>query len=529
MNKKMYSIFVRIFSIAIFYIFLLTTNVHAGENELKLYDSKVTFNHFALELNQDNTMKSYNKNSRVDTVFNTKVIENKYIKVTLLPEYGGRILSIIYKPTGHELLYQNPVGTPYGMGEGNFYYNWLMVYGGIFPTFPDPEHGKTWCLPWESKVVTENVDKISVEMRFTDNITAVKGIPNRFSKGASKITCISTVTVTKDSPLVEFNVRLVNNQNEPVNYEYWTCTTFAPGSVSGKSAISRNTEIVAPLNEVKLKDDWWPWMGSAEKKVNSSEHTFEFKNLAEIKNWTDMGIGYASPSMEKDWWGAINHENEIGVLRIANNKKDTPGLKLWTWGYETSFKAEPNKFDNVARPYIELWAGKSTEFFTTASMSAKEEQSWSEYYMPTVGLSKVTYANKNAAINMDYTADEGNKEISFKAGIFTTQPDKKLQVALRLKGDKTYDLLEEDFNSDSTSAKKITVAKSESSFAKGEYVYELTLKSDSGEILAQAEVPYNPSGKVDETTYRTLIYVLITVVIFTTVGFFEYKAIKRRK
>ena len=51
----------------------------------------------------------------------------------LLPEFGGRILSIIYKPTGHEQLYRTEVGVPYGMGGGNFYYDWLMVYGGIFP------------------------------------------------------------------------------------------------------------------------------------------------------------------------------------------------------------------------------------------------------------------------------------------------------------------------------------------------------------------------------------------------------------
>src|ERR1700730_12282638 len=41
----------------------------------------------------------------VDRTFKTHVLENRYLKVTLLPEFGGRILSIIYKPTGHEQLY----------------------------------------------------------------------------------------------------------------------------------------------------------------------------------------------------------------------------------------------------------------------------------------------------------------------------------------------------------------------------------------------------------------------------------------
>ncbi len=87
---------------------------------------------------------SLDKNTIVDRKFKARVLENRYLKVVLLPEFGGRILSIIYKPTGHEQLYRTEVGVPYGMGEGNFYYDWLMVYGGIFPTFPDAEHGRTW-------------------------------------------------------------------------------------------------------------------------------------------------------------------------------------------------------------------------------------------------------------------------------------------------------------------------------------------------------------------------------------------------
>ncbi len=92
---------------------------------------------------------SLDKTTIVDRTFKTHVLENRYLKVTLVPEFGGRILSIIYKPTGHEQLYRTEVGVPYGIKGGTFYYDWLMVYGGIFPTFPDAEHGRTWLKPWD--------------------------------------------------------------------------------------------------------------------------------------------------------------------------------------------------------------------------------------------------------------------------------------------------------------------------------------------------------------------------------------------
>ena len=65
------------------------------------------------------------------------MLENRYLKVTLVPEFGGRILSVIYKPTGHEQLYRT--GCRRALRDrraGTFHSDWLMVYGGIFPTLP---------------------------------------------------------------------------------------------------------------------------------------------------------------------------------------------------------------------------------------------------------------------------------------------------------------------------------------------------------------------------------------------------------
>ena len=64
---------------------------------------------------------SLDKNTIVDRTFKAHVLENRYLKVTLVPEFGGRILSIIYKPTGHEQLYRTEVGVPYGMTAGNVF------------------------------------------------------------------------------------------------------------------------------------------------------------------------------------------------------------------------------------------------------------------------------------------------------------------------------------------------------------------------------------------------------------------------
>src|SRR3982074_1699739 len=127
---------------------------------------------------------SLDKKTIVDRTFKTHVLENRYLKVTLVPEFGGRIVSIIYKPTGHEQLYRTEVGVPYGIKGGNFYYDWLMVYGGILPTFPDAEHGRTWLKPWDFKVVKESAGEVTVSMSLKGNFE-YSAPPGKFRGGST--------------------------------------------------------------------------------------------------------------------------------------------------------------------------------------------------------------------------------------------------------------------------------------------------------------------------------------------------------
>src|SRR3982074_509865 len=140
-------------------------------DSVSLSESTITWSTLTYATDAENGFVggSLDEKTIVDRTFKTHVLENRYLRVTLLPEFGGRILSIIYKPTGHEQLYRTEVGVPYGIKGGIFYYDWLMVYGGIFPTFPDAEHGKAWLKPWDFKVVKESAGEVTVSMSLKGN------------------------------------------------------------------------------------------------------------------------------------------------------------------------------------------------------------------------------------------------------------------------------------------------------------------------------------------------------------------------
>jgi hypothetical protein len=414
------------------------------------------------------------------------VLENEYIRLVILPEFGARIISFYYKPTGHEQFYTNPVGTPYGMGDGNFYYDWLMVFGGVFPTFPEPEHGKTWFLPWQWEFTEISDEKVSLSMELQDTID-FPSHPGKFNYGITHAKCISTVTLQSGKTSFEFHHSIENTKNAAISMEYWTCCTFSPGSVPGNTYTPANSEIVAPIEYVYLKDDWWSWMGDAEiPAANMGSHVFEYENLAFYENWEDMGIAYAYPALDRNYYGVINHENGEGVFRVVNNSDITKGMKFWTWGAQQGLNADPGNFYQVARPYIELWSGLSTQFFENAILSPNETVSWNETYLPTLEMDSISYVNENGAIHLGYINDNPER---FLLKLFTTEPDREYHLNVSLNGQFQVNLYDGEIFSENTNCNQLTFLLDDYFIEDGGYDYVATLLDIFGDTLMEYSIP----------------------------------------
>jgi hypothetical protein len=449
--------------------------VHAASPEpdrVSLSESTITWSTVKYATDAENGFVggSLDKKTIVDRRFRTRVLENRYLKVTLLPEFGGRILSIIYKPTGHEQLYRTEVGVPYGIKSGNFYYDWLIVYGGIFPTFPDAEHGKTWLKPWDFKVVKENAGEVTVSMSLKDDF-AYSAAPGRFRPGSTGIEAATYVTLKADRAALDARVVLKNPHDITIKYEYWTCTTLAPGSDPKNPKTTGGAEIIAPIQAYSTPH-WSANLAGGDQSAGIGQSRFE--KLRYFKNWPTMGIAYAAPDMRGgNFWGVINHDNEEGIFRIADNTV-TPGLKMWTWGFpsftnETDARKDPNE----ARPYVELWAGVSDQFFHSAEFSALGEVSIPETYGPTVGMSNVTHANENILINL--SADRASVNLQF----FSLEPATPLRVTLK-RGDAV--LFDDTVKADPKNGNRISATIPDGG---GERV-QLTIRTTEGKELIAA-------------------------------------------
>ncbi len=92
-----------------------------------------------------------------------RILENDVLRVTILPEKGGKLSSILYKPTQSELLFQNPKNRFEAAEWGSDFSKFeacgfddafpnvdkeIFVYRGIEYNYPD--HGEIWTAQFES-------------------------------------------------------------------------------------------------------------------------------------------------------------------------------------------------------------------------------------------------------------------------------------------------------------------------------------------------------------------------------------------
>ena len=362
---------------------------------------------------EEHQLLSYN-NSTSSKTFELTVVENDWIRIKLLPQWGGRVLSIYSKALDFEMLYYPRHGERSEMiaVDDAFYYDWILLPYGINPTFPEGEHGKFWGTDWPLELIEENDNQITFRMSMVDDVDWPDR-PWNFNNGRTDLHVAMDVTVYRDRSYLDIEYTLTNTRDESVAYEFWTPAGFAPIRESD-TQIPADTEIVMNHDEIIVKD-WWNWIKQTETNIGArNDDIMLFDKLRHLSNWQGSGIAYAYPVLEIPWFGVINHQDGFGAMRTADDPNAAPGMKIWATGDDSLM--------------FELWSGHNPEFFVDEFMEPLEVKNWHEYYLPFADLSHVSHATKYGVIQADFRSTESEEFLELK--VTSTMPSEVWKVSL---------------------------------------------------------------------------------------------------
>jgi hypothetical protein len=128
----------------------------------------------------------------------TVVLENRLVRLVVLPEVGAKIWQITYKPLDTPLLWNNSRIAPARLPLNSLYDDvWSGGWDELFPNDETatidgemyPDHGELWTGEWSAEAFQTN-DEAGVRLRFTTPISA--------------ISVVKTIRIRRDSACVHF-------------------------------------------------------------------------------------------------------------------------------------------------------------------------------------------------------------------------------------------------------------------------------------------------------------------------------------
>lgn len=307
------------------------------------------------------------------------VLENEYLRLTFLPQLGGRLYSAVIKTTGQEVFYHNPVVKPsrYG-GLQPAEANWWLATGGMEWAYPTYEHGYRFGVPWEYRIAQ----------------TAGSATITLSDTAANRVGLEVAVTLPAESAAFTVAPKLVNNSPNSTPIQLWTnaALTLTSGSMSP------DTRFVAPTQVITIHsrgESGWSVPGEREPapwpQVGETD-------LSDYRQWANY-LGFFVPNQAAPFVGAYNAATRLGIVRLAPAEANSGSSKVFAFGVDFPDRS----YTDDESQYFEIWGGANAGFWPEYDivLPAGDTLGWQEQWWPLAGLNGLTWATANAAIHLE--------------------------------------------------------------------------------------------------------------------------------
>ena len=321
--------------------------------------------------------------TKVDKKWNAVYLENKYVKIMILPELGGRVQMAYDKTKKRHFVYYNQVIKPALVGLTG---PWIS--GGIEFNWPQHHRPSTYD-PVDVDIEENNDGSITVWCSEIERMSRTKGMAG--------------FTLYPDKAYLEIKVKLYNRTPLPQTFLWWANPAV---KVNDHYQSVFPPDVNAVFDHGKRDVSEFPVAKGVYYKVDYSPGT----DISRYKN-IPVPTSYMAVNSEYNFVGGYENDSRGGLLHVADHHV-SPGKKQWTWGNGQFGKAWDRNLTDSDGPYIELMCGVYTDNQPDFSwLQPYEEKSFSQYFMPYRELGVVKNATKEALVNLEFEGDKARVKL----------------------------------------------------------------------------------------------------------------------
>lgn len=339
-----------------------------------------------------------------DKAYTALYLENKYLKIMILPELGGRVQMAYDKVKERHFIYYNQVIKPALVGLCG---PWIS--GGIEFNWPQHHRPSTF-EPVDYTIEAHKDGSKTVWVNEVEKMFLTKGMAG--------------FTLYPDKAYLEIKGQLYNRTSLPQTFLWWANPAV---KVNDHYQSVFPPDVNAVFDHGKRDVSTFPIATGTYYKVNYAPGT----DISKYRN-IPVPTSYMAIRSDYDFVGGYENDTEAGLLHVASHHI-SPGKKQWTWGNSDFGKAWDRNLTDEDGPYIELMTGVYTDNQPDFSwLMPYEEKSFVQYFMPYQKLGIVKNASKDILVNL--TRTEGGVKVQ----VFGTSVQKENEINLLVSGQLFY-------------------------------------------------------------------------------------------
>ncbi|WP_373060138.1 DUF5107 domain-containing protein [Zunongwangia sp. H14] len=388
----------------------------------------------------------------VDTQYEMVYLENEYLKVKVLPAFGGRLFSAIDKTNGHELFHTNSVIKPDLIGTLG-----AWVSGGIEWCFPH-HHRTTTMLPSDYRMVKNEDGSATIWIGETEKTMDMRGVVG--------------MTLRPGRSYIEVNYRISNTSDITKTFLFWANVAITANK-DFRTFWPPSQEIGVFHNNSSFTE--WP---ISHEEYQGTDYTSGV-DLTWWKNHPNP-VSFFMWDAQEGFIGGYDYSQNAGTVHVGDPIENSTS-KLWQFGPGLQGQNARRKLTDDGKAYVELMTGtfsnNQPDYSWILPHSVKDAKN---YWYPIRNLEIVKNATTDASVTLQMRND---KTVFY--GFNTTRAFKNAHLSLK-NGNEV--LVEKTIDIDPATPFTATYK------AKGaldEYKLHVELKDSEGNQLV-SYTPYKP-------------------------------------